>query len=74
MDDFHYMGGRNDTGFWYDYQKNIPEDLKIILDKNNRVEVKDNNKEWDTFIRNLQAFHWGSWSIVSEGISGKKLV
>ena len=33
-----------------------------------------NNKEWDTFIRNLQAFHWGSWSIVWEGISGKKLV
>jgi len=70
---YHYMGKRNDTGFWNDYQKNVPEDLKTILDKNNRVEVKHKNKDWDNFIRQLQAFHWGSWSIVSEGISGKKL-
>ena len=70
---YHYMGKRNDTGFWNDYQKNIPEDLKIILDKNNRVEVKNKDKDWDEFVRNLQAFHWGSWSIISEGISGKKL-
>ena len=35
--------------------------------------VKHKNKDWDNFIRQLQAFHWGSWSIVSEGISGKKL-
>jgi tryptophan halogenase len=70
---YHYMGKRNDTGFWNDYQKNVPEDLKTILDKNNRVEVKDKDKDWDEFVRNLQAFHWGSWSIISEGISGKKL-
>ena len=70
---YHYMGKRNDTGFWNDYQKNVPEDLKIILDKNNRVEVKNKDKDWDEFVRNLQAFHWGSWSIISEGISGKKL-
>jgi len=70
---YHYMGKRNDTGFWNDYLKNIPEDLKIILDKNNRVEVKNKDKDWDEFVRNLQAFHWGSWSIISEGISGKKL-
>ena len=70
---YHYMGKRNDTDFWNDYQKNIPEDLKIILDKNNRVEVKNKDKDWDEFVRKLQAFHWGSWSIISEGISGKKL-
>ena len=70
---YHYMGKRNDTGFWNDYQKNVPEDLKTILDKNNRVEVKEKDKDWDEFVRNLQAFHWGSWSIISEGISGKKL-
>ncbi len=70
---YHYMGKRNDTDFWKDYQYNIPNDLKIILDRKNRVEVKYKDNDWDEFVRKLQAFHWGSWSIISEGISGKKL-
>jgi len=69
---YHYMGRRNDTEFWKDYQKNIPKELKAILDSNNRVQVK-NTDEWKAFKNKLQAFNWYSWSIISNGISGKKL-
>lgn len=69
---YHYMGKRDDTVFWEDYQTNIPKELKLILDKDNRVEVKNNSK-WNKFVSKLQAFEWYRWSIISNGISGKKL-
>ena len=40
---FHYLGGRNDTGFWYDYQKNIPEDLRNQVEKDFPIWTCDKN-------------------------------
>lgn len=52
MISIHYLTPRNDTEFWRNFKKDIPESVKRILTGVNDYDVKSPN-----FIRTLEPFH-----------------